>query len=179
MLSEARYEDMITTLPTKAGQLLLMGFTQAPGGEASRLSEPSTSFFPLDSHVPASRKKLAQGGPVVTLTREEPGLPVVGIGHSHGGEEVKGRKQNWSFNRDRERRVGRSCFVAHLKAHPTNVAFKTESQPRGRERAGGQIDCSREQPTEARRPERRGGAEPAVEERVNLKSTFKRFSTCR
>ena len=170
---------MITTPPTQAGQLLLMSFTQAPGGEASRLSESSTSFLPLDSHVSTSRKKLAQGGPVVTLTREEPGLPVVGIGHSHGGEEVKGRKQNWSFNRDRERRVGRSCFVAHLKAHLTNVAFKTESQPRGRERAGGQIDCSREQPTEARRPERRGGAEPAVEERVNLKSTFKRFYTCR
>ena len=101
-----------------------MGFTQAPGGEASRLSEPSTSLLPLDSHVPASRKKLAQGGPVFTLTREEPGLPVVGIGHSHGGEEVKGRKQNWSFNRDRERRVGRTCFVAHLKLIQPTLLLK-------------------------------------------------------
>ena len=123
-----------------------MGFTQAPGGEASRLSEPSTSLLPLDSHVPTSRKKLAQGGPVVTLTREEPGLPVVGIGHSHGGEEVKGRKQNWSFNRDRERRVGRSCFVAHLKAHPTNVLKLTPNLEVEREQVARLTAAGRNQP---------------------------------
>ena len=40
---------------------------------------------------------------------------------------MKRRKQNRSFYRDRERRVGRSCFVAHLKARDlTNVAFKSD-----------------------------------------------------